>query len=199
MDNLNQYSQPSNPQKLIITEKDYPVTLLWAFKAPIIMFVLSAIAIIFGYFIPIFVILFPVLLIANPLIRANFHYSLEDKFLMVSSGVLSKKQRNLPYGVIQNVFLKQDLFDRVFKLASLRIENASYGGGASQGKGGKFLGMTVRRNNDYGRNAGVYETASASGNKINIPGLKKEHAEELKNLILQKIKENPLEDSQSGL
>jgi hypothetical protein len=38
-----------------------------------------------------------------------------------------------------------------------------------------------------------------SGNKVNIPGLTKQNAEILKGIILQKMKENPIEDSQSGL
>ncbi len=88
----------------------------------------------------------------------------------------------MPYGVIQNVFIKQDLFDRIFGLATLRIENASQAGGARD--------IRIRQGQ---------ENLGASGNKVNIPGLKKQNAEELKNLILKKIKENPIEDSQSGL
>ena len=43
------------------------------------------------------------------------------------------------------------------------------------------------------------ETIGFSGNKVSIPGLAKQNAEILKNIILKKIKENPIEDSQSGL
>ena len=38
-----------------------------------------------------------------------------------------------------------------------------------------------------------------SGNKVSIPGLTKANAEILKGIVLQKMKENPIEDSQSGL
>lgn len=44
-----------------------------------------------------------------------------------------------------------------------------------------------------------YEALGFVGNKIHIPGLKKDDAEALKAIILQKVKENPIEDSQSGL
>ncbi|MCX5700098.1 MAG: PH domain-containing protein [Candidatus Omnitrophica bacterium] len=167
---------------MVITERDYPITKLWMFKAPIIIVLMNIVALFFGYYFPYLVLALPVMLIANPLIRNRFHYSLEEKFLIVRQGVISKKQRNLPYGVIQNVFLKQDLFDRIFGLATLRIENASQAGGARD--------IRMRQ---------AQEGVGASGNKINIPGLKKQSAEELKNLILKKIKENPIEDSQSGL
>lgn len=190
---LNAISMPvstaaTSPQSTntIATEKEYPITKLWIFKAPIIITAISLVAIIFGYYFPYLLIALPFYLIANPLIRANFHYSTEEKFFLVKQGVLSKKQRNLPYGVIQNVLVKQDLFDRVFGLASFSVENASQGGGK-----GFFSGL--RSNKQQG------ETIGSSGNKVNIPGLRKKDAEALKLVLLQKMKENPIEDSQSGL
>lgn len=168
----------------VITEKNYPITKLWMFKAPIIIVFANFVALFFGCYFPYLVLAFPVMLIANPLIRANFHYSLDDKFFKIKEGVFSKKQRNLPYGVIQNVFLKQDLFDRIFGLATLRIENA-----VSSKISRKELFNSRAKNDSVG----------SSGNSINIPGLKKQNAEILKNLILQKIKENPIDDFNSGL
>jgi len=173
----------------IVTEKNYPITKLWIFKAPIIIVVITIVALFFGYYFPYLVIALPIYLIANPLIRANFHYSLDDKYFRVRQGVISKKQRNLPYGVIQNVFVEQDLFDRIFGLASLRIENASQAGG----------GQKVRWwNKSFGSKSNVYgqgEGLGSSGNKVNLPGLKKQNAEALKNILLQKMKENPVEES----
>lgn len=190
---LNTISTPasttvSSPQftNSIATEKDYPITKLWIFKAPIIITFISLVALFFGYYLPYFLIALPFYLIANPLIRANFHYSTEEKFFVVKQGVFSKKQRNLPYGVIQNVLVKQDWFDRVFGLASFSVENASQGGGK-----GFFSGL--RSNKQQA------ESVGSSGNKVNIPGLKKKHAEALKLVLLQRMKENPIEDSQSGL
>ena len=94
--------------------------------------------------------------------RAPFHYATEENFLTVKQGILSKQQRHIPYGVIQNLFVEQDLFDRFFGLASLTIENASQ-------------------------------------SNVNIPGLTEEDAETLKEIILQKMKDNPIKDNQSGL
>lgn len=177
----------------IITEKDYPITKLWIFKTPILI-VLANLAILpFGYFFPYLVLAFPIMLIANPLIRANFHYSLDDKYFHIKQGVISKKQRNLPYGVIQNIFVKQDLFDRIFGLASLRVENAVQSGGGKMSWWKRGYGS---KGNAYGQQA---EGLGSYGNKVNLPGLKKSSAEALKVLLLQKMKENPIEDSQSGL
>lgn len=184
---------PAASTNELVTEKDYPITKLWIFKTPIIIIVISIVALFFGYWFPYLVIALLFFLVTNPLIRANFHYATQEKFFEVKEGVISKKQRNLPYGVIQNVFVKQDVFDRIFGLATLRIENASQGGGKGFVGGSKSF-----------RLSGVYQqqqndAIGSSKNAVNIPGLKKSSAEALKNVLLQRMKENPIEDSQSGL
>ncbi len=189
MENLSQANDVAENNIVTITEKNYPITKLWIFKAPIIIIIINVVALFFGYYFPYLVLALPIILIANPLIRMNFHYSLDEKFFDVKQGVISKKHKNLPYAVIQNVFVKQDVFDRIFGLASLKIENASLGSGKVKKR--KSFSLISSKSDS--------ESVGASGNKVNIPGLKKQSAEELKNLILQKIKENPLEDSQSGL
>lgn len=182
----------SQPENEMVSEKNFPITKLWIFKSPIIIILLNIVALFFGRYFPYLVLALPIILIANPLIRANFHFSTEGKFFLVKQGVFSKKQRNLPYGVIQNVFVRQDLFDRVFGLASLRVENASYAGAGTKTSWWKYSAGNSAYNDKQ-------ESVGASGNKVNIPGLKKADAETLKNIILKRMKENPVEDSQSGL
>lgn len=131
-------------------------------------------------------------LIVNSLKRSNFYYSLDDKFMVIHQGIIKKQQRNIPYGVIQGVFFHQDIYDRILGLASVTIEDFSNGGkSAANIDGDVWIGG--------GRAQFKIEVIGFLGNKIHIPGLKKEHAEALKATILQKMKENPLEDSQSGL
>ena len=124
-----------------------------------------------------FSLLHPITTILN---LKNFHYSIGENFLTLRQGILSKEQRNIPYGVIQNIFQKQDLLDRIFGLASLTIENSSHGQ------------MSVQ----YQKKS---EVIGFSGNKVTIPGLTKANAEILKGIVLSRMKANPLEDSQSGL
>ena len=180
---------PSSISESDISESDYPITTLWIFKYPIIMVTVSLVAIIFGIWFPYFVIAIPYFLIANPLIRKNFHFALEKEYFAVKQGVLSKKQRNLPYGVIQNVLVKQDIFDRLFGIAALTIENASEAGGSGISK---WFSKSQNQNNSA-------DFIGSQGNKVSIPGLKKADAEALKSAILAKMKENPLGDTQSGL
>ena len=127
--------------------------------------------------------------------RATFHYSIDEQFLTLRQGILSKQERHIPYGVIQNIFVKQDLLDRILGLASLTIENASQGAGALAAS----QELTAFGFRIGGRRRPRIEMVGFSGNKVNIPGLKKINAEILKEIILKKMKENPIEDSQSGL
>lgn len=186
----------------IITEKKYSVQNLWILKS-----VLGSLFTLI-FFIPYFIFssqtneinenleinLYIIIiigfaffhLIITILKKINFHYSIGDKFLTLKQGILSKQQRNIPYEVIQNIFVKQDLFDRIFRLSSLTIENASYDT--------RHL-ITSKRQLQQQQ----IEMPGFFGNKVSIPGLTKQSAEILKEIILQKMKENPIEDSQSGL
>jgi len=195
----------------IITEKNYPVQGLWVFKSilgSLFVLVFSVPYFLFSYKlgetgkdseVTFYIVLIIGLAIFHFIVtilgRVNFHYSIEEQFLTLRQGILSKQQRHIPYGVIQNLFVKQDLFDRIFGLASLTIENAAQGAGAL---------VTPREQKVFGLRVGTQqrqqvEMVGFSGNKVSIPGLTKTNAETLKGIVLQKMKENPIEDSQSGL
>lgn len=111
----------------------------------------------------------------------KFSLFIRKKFMVFYQGVISKQNLTVPYGRIQEVFLRQILFDKFFNLTSLTISHLSQGGD-----------MLIMRDRHYAPIGFI-------GDKINIHGLKKEDAKALKKLILQKMKENPIEDSQSGL
>lgn len=198
----------------IITEKNYPVQGLWVFKSilgPLLSLIIivplfwfsrfgeskdSKISLYVSLYVSLIIIfaIFP-LVIITILRRATFHYSIEGDFLTLRQGILSKQQRHIPYGVIQNLFVKQDLFDRIFGLASLTIENASQGASSlAAPQEQKVFGLRVGNQRQQ-----QMEMVGFSGNKVSIPGLTKANAEILKGIILQKMKENPIEDSQSGL
>lgn len=185
-----------------ITEKNYPVQNIWLFKEVLVVLIALPLALVITLFtgetafilssvLSVVLYLPPVIGIAvvfNLLQRANFHYSIEDNFVVLHQGIISKQNRNVPYGRIQGIFVNQGIFDRIFGLASLTFEDFSQGGKSMMDAGGYIRGRKKR-----------YETIGFAGNKIHIPGLKKDDAETLKTIILQKIKENPLDDNQSGL
>ena len=130
-----------------VNEKKYPVEKKWLLK-PIIN---SSIRIIFfslilsyikllnafnqiNIFIMLIIIFETINFISVYLWILNYHYSIEDEFLTIKKGTIKKQQRSISFGVIQNIILKQGIFDRFFNLASLQIENASQTGGLSANK-----------------------------------------------------------------
>lgn len=60
----------------------------------------------------------------------RFEYELTDSTLDIASGVLSRREREIPYGRIQNVSINRNVFQRVLGLAEVRIETA--GGGTTE-------------------------------------------------------------------
>lgn len=188
----------------IITEKNYPVENIWILKSIVSSFILLVLLGLFFlfdtnirhvfYFYAISIVIFAIFYVIYAALRkSTFHYSIDVKFLSLQQGILNKQQRHIPYGVIQNIFVKQDLFDRLFGLASLILENASMGAGSQQNEQVKAFGITFNS-----RKQGT-ELIGSKGNMVSIPGLSKRNAEALKGIILQKMKENPIEDGQSGL
>lgn len=174
----------------VITEKMYSISTLWIFKTPIIIVVVSIVALFFNVWFPYLVILLPIYLIANPLIKANFHYYIEEKVLKVEQGVISKKDFRLPYGVIQTVTVKQDIFDRIFGLSTLCIMNAVAGNDPRAMA--QEMALTKIQQNPV-------TFLGASKNGVNFVGLKKSDAETLKGIILKKMEENKIDDRSSGL
>lgn len=66
-----------------------------------------------------------IIAILNVLVRTKLHFGIEEKFLVLDEGVISKKHRTMPYGVIQNILVEQNFFGRIFKYSTLIIENAA--------------------------------------------------------------------------
>ncbi len=106
--------------------------------------------------------------------RHNFHFSFDEQNLSLQQGIISRQSRQIPYGVIQNIIVRQDLLDRLFGISSLIIENAAQGG---------MLVVSSR---------GVRTSGSIgfAGNRVEIPGLTEQNTQTLKTLILKKITQN---------
>lgn len=189
----------------ITTENDYPVESSWILKIPINFLIITVFIVIFlglimlpigifsdedrFAFIVVMGIIFAMMVgtgflstVVAALSRDNFHYSIGKEFMIFHQGIISKQQKNLPYGVIQDLIVSQDIADRLFCLASLTIENASFGGGQVYAPG---------------RQAGAL--IGFAGNVAVIPGLTKQNAETLKNILLSKMKEYTSTNNKSGL
>lgn len=140
------------------------------FNASIFLFVLG-------------IIIFPPLVYGYLiLLKKNFNYELREKFIIFRQGILTKSERTVPYGRIQHIVLSQGPIDRLLGLASISIETASEGGGAKL--------------NQEGSPAILLGFAS---NAIRIPGLSYDNALKFKDNLMEFMKNNPIDDAQSGL
>ena len=127
--------------------------------------------------------------------KATFHFSIGEKFLTVRQGIVRKQEKHVPYGLIQQIVIKQDLIDRLFGLKSFYLENASRGRD-SVGDATKIFGIKV---NSRGQGRRGVERIGFFGNRLSIPGLGAKDALRLRAVILKKMEENPVEDNQSGI
>ncbi|MHA1728057.1 MAG: PH domain-containing protein, partial [Promethearchaeota archaeon] len=62
----------------------------------------------------------------------NFKYEISEKFILVKSGVFTKKKVSIPFSRIQNINIVQGVFDRMFKIYTAKIETAGFGGISSK-------------------------------------------------------------------
>lgn len=60
-----------------------------------------------------------------------FNYTLTDNEIIINSGVLSKQTRHIPYSKIHNVNTTQNFLQKIFRIASVKIETA--GDSATEG------------------------------------------------------------------
>ena len=188
-----------------ITEKTYPIEARWAIKSAssiwlgmIVYIVLFSAGLFSDEDLKLMIILGYVFIMAIVfsiwpfLYRKTFGYTLDEKFLIVKQGIISRQERHFPYGVIQDVSIRQDILDRIFGIVSLIIQNASQDGIQPQ-PARPWWSVSLRGSSKHrGEEAGA-------GNTISIPGLSAKNAGLLKEAILQKMKENPMDDTHSGL
>ena len=183
-----------------VTEKNYPIRLQWVLKF-LGLVVLISLSFIFLSRIGVnlgphprlltwLVVIAGLLPVMNALLwRAAFHYSLGAQFLVVRQGILSTQERTIPYGVIQNLSVDQDVFDRIVGLATLTIEGVSQDRGEVEAASPSLLALPFMSR--MGRVYAASPQARAPqlgfyGNKVRIAGLSVSDAETLKEMCLQK-------------
>lgn len=56
----------------------------------------------------------------------NYFYDLTDKHIVIRKGVVSRNEATISYDRIQNVFIDQDFWDRIFQLYDVHIATADF-------------------------------------------------------------------------
>lgn len=172
------------------SEKDFPIQLITAFIGVPATFFFVALYIVLDddfsinplHRLPI--ALFIALSISTYIVVKNllyikfFHYAFSDKGIVIKQGVIRKQQRIIPYHVVQNIHVGRGIHERILGLSNVVIENA-----ADSGMEAAIVQSQLNR--------GPKNQKNIFGNAVKIPGLKRDNAKRLKELLLQKIKDNP--------
>jgi putative membrane protein len=58
-----------------------------------------------------------------------YFYDLNENFIVIKKGVFTPKEINVPYERVQDIYVDQDIFDRLFGLYDVHISSATISSG----------------------------------------------------------------------
>ena len=128
--------------------------------------------------------------------RKYYHFEFGDQYITVRQGIINRQERHIPYGVIQDLTVMRSLTDRIFGIASINASNATQ---QANVKGMSFWqswkASSSRNRSDNSADA----VMGSNGQNFSLPGQSPEAAEQLRQIILAKMKESPDWGIQAGL
>ena len=141
---------------------------------PIFIYFFLTLAFGFSYPIIFIVVLFIILIVilgfAYEYIYLNFlKYSLDKEDFIFKGGFIARFEKILPYSKIQHIIISQSLMQRAFDIATISIQTARPEG---------------YQNNQYNQNTNY------NLDNPNIPGLLKDDAEKIKEIIISKVEKS---------
>lgn len=66
-------------------------------------------------------IIFILELVYQNMLYKRYFYNIERKFLIIREGVASRRERNIPHKRIHDIYVDQDILDRIFNLWDLHL------------------------------------------------------------------------------
>jgi membrane protein YdbS with pleckstrin-like domain len=73
-----------------------------------------------------FFAIFLVLFWYQTLYFERYYYDIKSDFLVIKKGVFAPRETTLPYEKLQDVYIDQDIFDRIFSLWDLHVSTATF-------------------------------------------------------------------------
>ena len=86
---------------------------------------------------------------------STYFYDLTNDYIQIKKGIITPREITIPYERIQDIYVDQDILDRLFSLYDVHLSSATI----------------------------------SSGKEAHIDGLEKKHAEELRNLLLDTVRQ----------
>jgi membrane protein YdbS with pleckstrin-like domain len=144
-----------------------------------------------GYIIIAFIVL-PISFLVMLLRFVTFSYWLTEDFINVKQGVITRSEKHIPFSVIQDVIVNQDILDRFFGLSTVIVENAAMGGAVMMPQNNRSYGM-------YGQSSRMQDFPGMYGNRLVLPGFSREDAIKFRDIILSKAEEASKQNKQQEL
>jgi uncharacterized membrane protein YdbT with pleckstrin-like domain len=127
-----------------ISSKTYPISKLWIYSAILNGAIFSLIIALlflgvvskkhtavdpnlFFYAIIIFAFIFFLSMWWKIIWKKNYYFEFTTDYILLKTGVISRSDEHIPYKSIQNITESQGIFDRMFGLSDVTIENAVNG------------------------------------------------------------------------
>jgi uncharacterized membrane protein YdbT with pleckstrin-like domain len=194
----------------VINDRIYPILKVWIIKKAILSFMayaflsfLSYILVKFepngfgraGSYLHLIPIFFTAIFFIDVTIvileKKYFRFELGHEYITIKEGIIKKQERHIPYGVIQDITITQTLWDRVFNIATLSANNATQYAFTNQ--------QNIGNNGVSASGSYADFVLGSNGSNFSLPGQRPKDAENMKKMILEKMKENPDWGMQSGL
>jgi len=98
---------------------------------PILVIIFAVLAILIKNMLPILLLAFALIVLAKFVYEIfylkKYYYNLSDNALVIRKGVFTIKEIVIPFDKIQNVFVDQDIFDRIFSLWDTHVSTVTPG------------------------------------------------------------------------
>jgi len=160
----------------VITEREYPITLLWVFKYPIIIITVSIIGLLFGYWFPDLLFALPILPVYMLYKRKKITFAIGQHTLQASGVFQQRKNIDTQYSAIVLVNFHQDFFDMIFGLGEVNINLVS--------KRTDKNGLPIKKPQRFF----TFDMSSRlNEDNFSISGVTKENGEILESIILDRI------------
>ncbi len=80
-------------------------------------------------FLVVFFLVFIITYIYQKLYYEVYFYDLTDRFIVIRKGVVTPREITVPYERVQDVYVDQDIFDRIFRLYDVHLSSATISSG----------------------------------------------------------------------
>lgn len=101
---------------LVVKNEGFSIPAIWSGGAVVILLILLAFVILFNF-------------VYQLMYFKSYFYDFTDGFIVIRKGVVMPREISIPYERVQDVYVDQDLWDRIFGLYDVHLSTATWTSG----------------------------------------------------------------------